>query len=235
MDRLKSFLKGYKSILVAVIVMALPAIGEMSLNTLLGVADTVMISFLIGSDALAAAGFANNIIFILIFVFSSFNTGATAMIARAFGEKDYDKLNKIAGQTVSVNFIIGVIITILALLFAEEIFKIFEMSAEVFSLTLQYFYIIAFGLLFLFLAFSFGAILRGAGDTFTPMVITGVTNVLNIIGNYVLIIGVGPFPEMGIAGAAWATTISRLIAVVIYIYFLFMKILFKINFKIKLI
>lgn len=216
-------LKEKKSLLIAIIILALPAIGEMSLNTLLGVADTVMISRMVGEEALAAVGFANQIIFTLIFVFSSFNTGATSMIARSFGEKDFKKLNKIAGQTVTINFIIGAIVSVLAMVFARNIFGIYDITKEVQELTLNYFYTVGIGMIFMFLSFSYAAILRGSGDTMTPLIITGVANVLNIIGNYVLIRGVGPFPEMGIAGAALSTALSRVLATVLYTYVLFIK------------
>ncbi len=214
-------IKEKKKLLIAIIILALPAIGEMSLNTLLGVADTVMISRMVGEEALAAVGFANQIIFTLIFVFSSFNTGATSMVARSFGEKDYKKLNKIAGQTVTINFIIGAIISVLAMVFARNIFSIYDITKEVQGLTLDYFYTVGIGLIFMFLSFSYAAILRGAGDTMTPLIITGVANILNIIGNYVLIRGVGPFPEMGITGAALSTALSRVLATVLYTYVLF--------------
>lgn len=223
MNRLKKFLKDHRVLLASIITIALPAIGEMSLNTLLGLADTLMISRFIGPKALSAVGYANQIVFTLIFIFSSFNTGATAMISRAYGEEDYPKLNNIAGQAVFINVLIGAVITILAFIFAQQIFSIYDISKEVFELALDYFYIIAFGMIFMFLSFSCAAILRGAGNTFTPMVITGVANILNIFGNYVLITGFGPFPQMGIAGAAWSTTISRMIAVILYVYILFIK------------
>lgn len=223
MNKLKSFLSKYKVLLVSIIIIALPAIGEMSLNTLLGISDTLMISHFIGSEALAAVGFVNQIIFMLIFIFSSFNTGATAMVARSYGEKDYVKLKKTAGQTVFINSIIGIVITTLSLIFAKQIFSIYEMSSEVLDFTLSYFNIIVYGILFMFLSFSYAAILRGAGDTVTPMIITAIANVLNIIGNYVLINGTGPFPTLGIEGAAWSTTISRLIATLMYTYILFIK------------
>lgn len=223
MNELKKILKGNKVLLASIIAVAMPAIGEMSLNTLLGVSDTLMISHFIGNEALSAVGFANQIVFTLIFVFSSFNTGATAMISRAYGEEDYHKLKKTAGQTVFINFIIGIVITILASIFAKNIFSIYKMSPEVLNYTLTYFYIIVFGMIFMFLSFSYAAILRGSGDTFTPMIITLIANVLNIIGNYVLITGWGPFPELGIAGAAWSTSISRMIAMILYTYILFIR------------
>ncbi|SKC84776.1 MATE family efflux transporter [Maledivibacter halophilus] len=223
MYRIKSFFNTHKILLTSIIAIALPAIGEMSLNTLLGVADTLMISHFIGPNALSAVGYANQIVFTLIFIFSSFNTGATAMISRTYGEKNYKKLNIIAAQSTSINLIIGIIVTILAFLFARQIIGIYDVSEDVFRMALEYFYIIVLGMLFMFLSFSCAAILRGSGNTITPMVITGIANVMNIIGNYILITGFGPFPEMGIAGAAWSTTISRMIAIILYTNILFIK------------
>jgi len=201
--------------------LSLPAIGEMALNTLLGFTDTVMISRLIGKNALAGVGFANQIVFTLIFIFSSFNTGGTAIISRTFGEKKYNEMNKISGEIITVNIVLGVIITILALIFNEKIFTIYDMSPEVKEMTIDYFRIVGYGLPFMFLSFSFATILRGSGNTRTPMIITLIVNITNIIGNYVLITGWGPFPVLGVKGTALATTVSRGIATILYIKILF--------------
>lgn len=214
-------IKNNKALIVSILTMAMPAIIEMALNTMLGVADTIMISRFIGDSALAAAGFANSIMFTLIFVFTSFNTGATALVSRSYGEGNFDKLNRIGSQTVLLNGMIGLVIMTVSLIFSKEIFMIFDTSQEVSMMIDSYFSIIAYGMMAMFLSFSFASILRGAGDTMTPMVVTGIANVLNIIGNYVLIKGVWIFPEMGIAGAALSTTLSRLFAVAAYIIICF--------------
>lgn len=212
-----------KALVLSILTMALPAIIEMALNTLLGVADTIMISRLINQSALAAAGFANSIMFLLIFVFTSFNTGATALVSRSFGEKNFEKLNRIGSQTVLLNGIIGLVVMLLSLKFSSQIFVIFDTTKEVSIMIDSYFSIIAYGLFAMFLSFSFASILRGAGDTITPMAVTGFANILNIIGNYVLIRGIWIFPEMGIRGAALSTTLSRVVAVLIYIYICFFR------------
>ncbi len=205
-----------KALILSILTMALPAVLEMSLNTLLGVADTIMISQFIGKSALAAAGFANSIMFTLIFVFTSFNSGATALVARSYGEGDYDRLNRTASQTVLLNGGISLVIMALSLIFSVQLFSIFDTTIEVSNFIQDYFPIVAWSIPAMFLSFSYAAILRGAGDTVSPMVITGISNVINIIGNYVLIKGIWIFPEMGIAGAALSTTISRWIAVTAY-------------------
>lgn len=204
-----------------ILILALPAILEMSLNTMLGVADTLMISRIIGKEALAAVGFANQIFFTLIFVFSSFNAGATAMIARSYGEKNYSRLNKIMGQNLSLNTIIGIGVFFITFIFAGNIMNIYDITPEVKSLGITYLQVVSFSQFFMFISFAMAASLRGAGDTKTPMYITGSANILNIIGNYVLMTGFWIFPEMGIAGAALSTTISRLLASIAYIIVVF--------------
>lgn len=210
-----------KKLILSILMLSLPAIGEMALNTLLGFTDTVMISRLIGKNALAGVGFANQIVFTLIFVFSSFNTGGTAIVSRKYGEKDYTSMNKVAGEVISINLFFGLIITTTVLISGKYIFKIYDMTPEVFQMTLDYFNIVSLGMPFMFLSFSFAAILRGSGDTKTPMIITGIVNITNIIGNYVLITGMGPFPALGVRGTAIATTLSRLVATILYVRILF--------------
>lgn len=223
MLKINEYLSSKKTILFMIISMSLPAIMEMALNTMLGVADTIMISRFIGKEALASVGFANQIVFTLIFIFSAFNTGAVALISRAFGEKNFQKLKDISTQNVTLNLFIGVVILLLGIFLNDKIFKIFDVSDRVYKDTISYFNIIMVGFVPMFLSFSFAAILRGSGNTLTPMIITGVANIINIFGNYVLILGVGPFPELGIEGAAWATTGSRIIALLLYIYVLYIK------------
>ena len=78
----------------------------MSFDTLLGMADTLMISWMIGNAALSASGFVNQIIFTLIFIFTAFNTGGTALISRSFGEGNYSRLNKTASEVVFLNLLL---------------------------------------------------------------------------------------------------------------------------------
>ncbi len=216
-------LKSKKALILSILALSLPAIIEMALNTMLGVADTIMLGHLIDSSAIVSVGFSNQIVFMLIFTFSSFNTGAVALISRAYGEKDYVKLKHIAEQNMLLNLIVGAIMLAISWMIKDSIFKIYDIEPSVLNDAVAYFTIILIGMVPMFLSFSFAAILRGSGNTKTPMYVTGVVNVFNIIGNYVLITGFGPFPEMGIAGAALSTSISRIIAVCIYINKLYIQ------------
>lgn len=200
-----------------ILTLAFPAIMEMSLNTLVGMADTIMISRFIGKEALAGVGFANQIIFTLIFVFSAFNAGATAMVSRSYGEGNSQRMNKIMNQNLTLNFILGIIITLFTFFFADQILNVYDITPVVKNFGVRYLKYIAIGQVFMFISFASAASLRGAGDTKTPMYITGIANILNIIGNYVLITGFSFFPELGIAGAAISTAFARFIAAALYL------------------
>jgi putative MATE family efflux protein len=214
-------MRNRNSIVLTILALSTPAIIDMSLDTLLGMADTLMISWMIGNSALSAAGFVNQIVFTLIFIFTSFNTGGTAMIARSYGENNYKKLNKAASEVVFINLIIGIVIMSLSILFQKQIFSIFHTTSEVSSFIHSYFKWIAPSILPMFLAFSFSAILRGSGNTKTPMFVTLSANLFNIAGNFILIQGLWFFPKLGIEGAAIATLTARWLSVVIYLFLLF--------------
>lgn len=213
-----NYIKSRKNLIRNILLIAAPAIAEMALNTLLSIADTAMIGRMVGTDALSAIGMVNSIIFLLIFVFSSFNTGAIALISRAYGEKQIQKADEIAGNNLSINLIIGAVISVFALFSMNLLLSPYDITQAVRNSAESYYSIIVVGLIFQFGSFAFAAISRGVGDTKTPMFITGFVNIFNIIFNYLLIKGVWIFPELGIEGAALATTMARIIAFFIYLY-----------------
>jgi len=213
-------LKNNKALIISIIAISLPAIIEMALNTLVGISDTVMLSFFVGKEALAAAGNANQIIFTVILIFSSFNVGATAIISRSFGEKNYKRLNDTSCQNLSLNTIIGFVIMLLTFIFAKDLMSIFDTTEEIYRMGVSYLKITAISIVFMFFSFAAAASLRGVGNTLTPMLITAGVNILNIILNYLLIKGIWIFPEMGMAGAALSTTISRIVGALIYLLML---------------
>lgn len=140
------------------------------------------------------------------------------MISRSYGSHDMNKAEKVAGNNLSLNLVIGFFITILAFVFTNWLFKPYDITAEVLAHAKSYYTIVVAGMIFQFGSFAFAAISRGVEDTRTPMYITAFANVFNIIFNYLLIKGVWIFPEMGIEGAALATTLARFFAFLIYVY-----------------
>lgn len=200
-----------------ILLLAAPAILEMSLNTALMVADTIMVSWYVGKEALSSVGIANSIMFTLIFVFSSFNVGAIAMISRRIGEKKPEEAKRVAQSNIMLNLIIGVIVSLAAYSLKNLLFSPFIVSEQVRTMLHTYYDIVVVGMIFNFMSFAFAAISRGVGNTKLPMYITGISVLTNIVLNYLLILGVWLFPTMGIAGAALATTIARFVAFVIYL------------------
>lgn len=208
-------------LLKSILIIAAPAIIEMSLNTMLMVADTIMVGQLVGKQALSAVGIANSIMFTMIFVFSSFNTGAIAMISRSFGEKNLIKAKDVAQTNLALNLMIGLMVAMLAFLLKPLLFMPYQIEPLVTEHLHVYYDIVVAGMIFQFLSFAFASISRGVGDTKTPMYITGFAVVMNIVLNYVLITGWSIFPEMGIGGAALATTLARIASFLIYVAIIF--------------
>lgn len=204
-----------------ILTVAAPAIIEMSLNTALMVADTIMVSQIIGKSALSAVGIANSIMFTMIFVFSSFNTGAIALISRSYGERNIDKARDVAHTNMMLNLIIGSLVTLLAYIFKNLLFMPYQIEPAVLADLHVYYDLVMAGMVFQFISFAFAAVSRGVEDTKTPMYITFAAVVMNIVLNYVLIKGIWIFPEMGIGGAALATTLSRIMAAGVYVILFF--------------
>lgn len=207
----------YKPLLKDLMIIAVPAILEQTLNTALMFVDTLMISLILGKEALSAVGTANSMLYLLIFVFTAFNIGAVALISRAYGEGDRISMKAIAESNLTINLLSGIIVTALAFLTKSLLFLPYDLEASVRSQLYVYFDIVLIGMPFQFIAFAFAAVSRGVGDTKTPLKITFLINVINMMGNYVLMTGFWLFPNLGIGGAALSTTISRFVAALLYL------------------
>jgi len=207
-------------ILKRILILAIPSMIEMFLNTLVNVADTIMIGRPLGSAGISAMALANQIIFPVVFIFGAFNTGTTAIVARHIGAMEDSKANEGVTQSLILNFSIGIVLMLIMFLFYERFIRLFPAEERVILLSMDYLRIVIFSQFFMLIAFAISSSLRGAGDTRTPMFVNGAINILNIIGNYFLIYGVWIFPEMGISGAALSTTISRAIGALFLIYIL---------------
>lgn len=194
-----------------VIALALPALAEMSLMTLVSMADMIMIGRL-GPWAITSVGLSNQPMFVAMSVFMALNVGATALVARATGAKRPEEAAAVARQALVIASILGAVLSVLGYLYATPIISWMGAEADVIGPGSSYLRIVAAGLLFQGATISLTASLRGAGDTKTPMSINIVANVVNVIFNYLLINGHFGFPRLEVAGAAVATTLSRIVA-----------------------
>lgn len=194
--------------------LALPALAEMTLMTLVSMVDMIQVGRL-GPWAITSVGLSNQPMFIAMSVFMSLNVGATAVVARSIGAKKTEDAYAAARQALVMATILGAILAGLGMVFAPSLLRMMGAEDDVMGPGTTYLRIVAAGLVFQGAAVSLTASLRGAGDTKTPMSVNMIANLVNVVGNFVLINGYLGFPRLEVAGAAYATTFSRLVALVL--------------------
>lgn len=217
--------------------LAMPAIMEMTMQTLLGFADMAMVGSL-GAVAIAAVGLGDTPIATLMAIFAALGTGTTALVARYVGAKEYDKATETARQSMIIGVSSGILVSVLVVFFAPQIIRFMGAEPQATPAAIQYITYTGAAMVFLIISVIMGGVLRGCGDTKTSMYANGFANILNIIGNFLLIYNSAsyviniPFTDvaitlmipgfgMGVAGAALSTAISRVISSLIILYVLF--------------
>ncbi|MFA5523804.1 MAG: MATE family efflux transporter [Tissierellales bacterium] len=199
--------------------LAIPAILEMTLHTLVWTADTAMVGRL-NPASISSVNLGAQIMFTISNVFGALGIGATAMVSRQIGAKRRDEAENIAAQAIGIAFIASIIIGLVGILSANSVFKLIVDDPEVVALGSSYLRIVFIGAFFLIPQFVANSILRGAGNTVVPLVSAAFANAFNIIGDYVLIFGKFGFPELGVNGAAIATGVAQMIGASITFFFL---------------
>lgn len=202
----------------AVLALAVPTVIENFLLTIVGFADTFFVAK-IGLPEVAAVGVTNAIAAIYIAVFLALGIGTAALIAQSIGAGDKEKARVIAGQSVWLASGAGAAAGLITLFFAEPLLCLMGVEPEVLSAGTTYFQITGIPAIFIALMAVFGTILRSAGDSKTPMKVGFWVNILHLVLDYFLIFGIGSWQGWGIAGAAWATTLSRVAGTIaLYLY-----------------
>ncbi|MGI6144117.1 MAG: MATE family efflux transporter [bacterium] len=189
-----------------------PAVTRMSFNMLVQVVDLIMVGRL-GATAIAAVGVSNQIFFLTIAVVSAFGIGATALIAQAVGAGDISRGREVARQALIFTGIATSSVTLIGYFGAERLINAALIlndnpDPEILHLATTYLRIVSLSIFLRFYMMVVNNILQGTGDMKTPLFIVIFANVFNAIGNYLLIYGIGPFPQLGVAGAAIATALA---------------------------
>jgi putative MATE family efflux protein len=202
--------------------LAWPAIVENLLHTMVGIVDTAMVGQL-GAASLAAVGLGNQISMLGLTIFSALATGSTALVARHIGAKESSKASDVARQSLVLGLFVSGTIMVTFLLTARGLLGVLfrRSEAEVLNMASAYVRIVTLAMVLNYFLVVINAILRGAGDTKTPMRITALVNVINVIGNTMFIYGVGPIPPLGVSGAAMGTAISQASGGVLALWVLF--------------
>jgi len=197
-----------------IINLALPALIEQTLMTLVSMADMIMVGRL-GPWAITSVGLSNQPMFVAMSVFISINVGATALVARFIGAKQPEEASRVARQSLVLATSMGVVLAIAGFFFARDILLWMGAEPDVVGPGTGYLKTVSLGLVFMAATISLSAVLRGAGDTKTPMTVNIVANLVNVAGNWLLIFGHLGFPRLEVTGAAVATSVSRGVACVL--------------------
>lgn len=201
-----------------ILVLGVPAMIENLLQTVVGFVDTLFVSKL-GLNEVTAVGISNTLLSVYLAIFLAIGVGTSSMIAKRVGAGNIDEARQIAKQSVMLSAIAGIVFGLITLLFAEPLLRLMGAEPVVISSGLTYFRIVAIPSIFISLMTVFGSILRSAGDTKTPMKVGIWVNLIHILLDYVLIFGIIGIPGLGIAGAAWATVLVRVIgSIALYRY-----------------
>ncbi|RYY68523.1 MAG: MATE family efflux transporter [Chitinophagaceae bacterium] len=204
----------------AVILLAIPMMLEMSMESVFALVDIFFVSHL-GKHATAVVGLTESVITIVYSIAMGMSMAATAMVARRVGEKDAEGATKAAMQSLVVSLIVTIAISIPGFIFAPDILRLMGAEPEAIAMGTTYARIIMGGSLIIMLLFLINGIFRGAGDAMMAMKSLWLANICNIILCPLFIRGLGPIPAMGLQGAAIATTIGRGIGVSYQLYHLF--------------
>ena len=198
------------------LIFLLPLIATNILQNLSGTINTVFVGQMMGVNAIAAVAVFFPILFCLMAFVIGLSAGATVVVGQAWGAKNVEKVRCVVGSTLFMTLIGGSIIALLGVLFAEHILLALGTDPDVMHLSLPYVQWMLAGSPLLFIYIIYTSILRGVGDSTTPLIASGMTILIGVFITPVLIAGYFGFPKMGIVAPAIATIVGYL-AVLIFL------------------
>jgi putative MATE family efflux protein len=197
----------------AVIVLAVPMVMEMAMESIFAIADVFWVAHL-GAAAVATVGLTESMLTIIYTVAMGLSIGATALVSRRIGQHDAEGAARAAGQSIVLGVIVAALIGFLAAPRASTLLQMMGASPEVIGSGEGFTRVMLGGNVTVVLLFLINAVFRGSGDAAIAMRVLLVGNLLNIVLGPCFIFGLGPFPELGVTGAAVATNIGRGSAVI---------------------
>ncbi len=195
-----------------------PIYIELLFFMMMGIADTLMLSQY--SDlSVAAVGNANRIMAVFIVLMNAVGLGVGVLVSQFVGAKREQEAKAVMRAGLFGSFFIGISLTVIISLLAQQVFILIRTDATIFSDSLFYLRTVAIGIPFIAGIQAVSAGFKSFGKTKLVMVIIAATNMLNVVLNAFLIFGLGSFPELGVAGAAYATLFSKIVTFLIVLFF----------------
>jgi len=210
---------GYAPLGKLLLSLSLPGMASMITMALYNIIDTFWVARL-GYQAIAALTVVLPYHVLVIAIGVGTGIGINALASRRFGERNIEATNHVAGQIFSLAGLFGVIFLMVAVFFAEPILTMIGATPDIMDLATQYLTVLGFGIPFVFFMIMASSLLRGSGDAVRPMAFMITATVVNIILDPFLIFGIGPFPEMGVRGAALATVIAQVLGAGLSFYYI---------------
>jgi len=201
----------------AIILLAVPMVLEMLMESLFAVADVFWAGHL-GPNAVATISLTESVLTLVYTAAMGLSFGVTAMVARRIGEKKPHEAAEAAVQGIALGVIMAVIIGVAGVVLAPTVLGVMGASPEVIASGHGYTRIMLGGNVVILMIFLINAIFRGAGDAAIAMRVLTIANLINIVLCPLLMFGVGPFPRLGVTGAAVGTTIGRGTGVLYQLY-----------------
>ncbi len=200
--------------------LAIPTILEMGMESTFGIVDAFWVAGL-GANAIAAVGLTESLLVLVFSVAFGMAMAATAMVARRIGEKDPEGASIAAVQAIACGIVIAAVSGIVGVIYAPQLLGLMHATPEVVAEGSPYTRVLLGGDLSIILIFLINGIFRGSGDATSAMRTLWLANLINLALDPCFIYGLGPFPKLGLVGAAVATTTGRSLGVLYQVWVLF--------------
>jgi putative MATE family efflux protein len=204
----------------AIVLLAIPMVLEMVMESLFAIVDVFWVAHL-GANAIATVGLSESILMLVYCGAMGLSMAITAMVARRIGEKDYEGAAVATVQAMAIAIASAAVIAAAGIRFAPTFLGIMGASPDVISTGQRYAAVMLGSSVSIVLLFVNNGVFRGAGDAAIAMRVLWLSNIINLLLDPCFIFGLGPFPKLGVTGAAVSTTVGRSIGVAFQIWILF--------------